>query len=120
MYKIVAHFSGLSGPYFDQKHHFSNGGGHEVRYSPSKALIFRIIRYLTERVSDRAGKNEPIAKITDLRSDTATTGPQLVPACGFRSYGANLRSTASPTPPIPRQPSLVPKPAGVGLVPRRA
>ncbi|WP_098741715.1 hypothetical protein [Paenibacillus sp. EZ-K15] len=75
MYKIVAHFSGLSGPYFDQKHHFSNGGGHEVRYSPSKALIFRIIRYLTERVSDRSGKNEPIAKITDLRSDTATAGP---------------------------------------------
>ncbi|MGE7824792.1 hypothetical protein [Paenibacillus sp. NPDC093718] len=85
MYNIVAHFSGLSGPYFDQKHHFSNAGGHEVRYSPNKALIFRIIRYLTEYVSNRSGKNEPIAKITDLRSDTATAMLQLVPACGLEA-----------------------------------
>ncbi|WP_194540699.1 hypothetical protein [Paenibacillus sp. JZ16] len=98
MYKIVAHFCGLSGPYFDQKHHFSNGGGQEVRYSPNKALMFRIIRYLTERVSDRSCKNEPIAQITDLRSDTAIAVLQLVPTCGLEATvtcGALLASYAT-------------------------
>ena len=118
MYKIVAHFSGLRGPYFDQKHHFSNAGGHEVRYTPNKALIFRMIRYLTEHVSDRSGKNKPIAKITDPRSDTATAMLQLVPACGLEAT-ANFRSTASPAQPIPRQSGLVPRPADVGLGPWR-
>ncbi|OIB00763.1 hypothetical protein AK95_26775 [Paenibacillus sp. LC231] len=92
MYKIVAHFCGLSGPYFDQKHHFSIGRGQEIRYSPNKALMFRIIRYLTERVSERSCKNEPIAQITDLRSDTATAVLQLVrrlATCKLRqTYGA--------------------------------
>lgn len=119
MYKIVAHFSGLSGPYFDQKHHFSNAGGHEVRYSPNKALIFRMIRYLKEHVSDRSGKNKPIAKITDPRSDTATAMLQLVPACGLEATVKLTVHCSPPTPPIPHQPGLVPSQADVGLGPGR-
>ncbi|MBX4151165.1 hypothetical protein K1X09_28030 [Paenibacillus lautus] len=119
MYKIVAHFCGLSGPYFDQKHHFSNGGGQEVRYSPNKALMFRIICYLTERVSDRSCKNEPIAQITDLRSDTATAVLQLVPACGLEATVKLAVHCSPPTPPIPHQPGLGSRPADVGWGPRR-
>ncbi|MGG4105342.1 hypothetical protein AAXB25_15595 [Paenibacillus lautus] len=134
MYKIVAHFSGLCGPYFDQKRHFSNGSGHEVRYSPNKALIFRLIPYLTERVSDRSGKNEPIAKITDLLSDTATAGPgrnsfRLAAWKLRQTYGALLGLEAT----VQTYGALrlrihqshasrawFRKPAGVGLVPSRA
>ncbi|WP_339269972.1 hypothetical protein MKY48_03160 [Paenibacillus sp. FSL W8-0187] len=146
MYKIVAQFSGLSGPYFDQKRHFSNGSGHEVRYSPNKALIFRLIPYLTERVSDRSGKNEPIAKITDLLSDTATAG-RAVTRSGLRlgSYGKltvhysawKLRQTYGALHGLEAtvqtygalrlrlhqshaSRAWFRKPAGVGLVPRRA
>ncbi|MGC6584218.1 hypothetical protein ACPV3A_04505 [Paenibacillus sp. Dod16] len=117
MYKIVA-----------------NGGGQEVRYSPNKALMFRIICYLTERVSDRSCKNEPIAQITDLRSDTAIAVLQLVPACGLEATVKLAVHCSPPTPPIPHQPGLgswladvgwgprrglVPTPAGGGWDPRR-
>lgn len=119
MYRIVAHFSGLSGPYFDQKHHFSNGGGHEVRYSQNKALMFRIISYLTERVSDRSCKHEPIAQLTDLRSGTVTAVLQLVPACGLEATVKPKVHCSPSTPPIPHQPGLVSRPADVGWGPRR-
>ncbi|MBT2760105.1 hypothetical protein [Paenibacillus sp. ISL-20] len=49
-------FSGLSGPYFDQKHHFLNTNGPEIRYSPNEAIILPIIGNITDRVSDKPVK----------------------------------------------------------------
>ncbi|WP_339221799.1 hypothetical protein [Paenibacillus sp. FSL W7-1332] len=68
---VTYDISGLSGPYFVQKHPFFNTNGPQIRYSPNKVLILPIIRYLTEPVSDDPIKSEHIAKIADLRSVAA-------------------------------------------------
>ena len=91
MYKIVAHFAD-SADLILIKSTISRLADkksviHRIR------LMFRIIRYLTERVSERSCKNEPIAQITDLRSDMllpCRNSFQLA-ACKLR---LNLRCTA--------------------------
>ncbi|MBX4152249.1 hypothetical protein, partial [Paenibacillus lautus] len=75
---VTYNFSGLSGPYFVQKHPFFNTNGPQIRYSPNKVIILRIIRYLTEPVSDKPLKSEHIAKIVDLRSKSVILTSSVV------------------------------------------